>query len=322
MSILEMNEETLYRFFKRITTAEEETEIRSWVEESLENKELFFEQRKLFDSLELLKDEKDLQAVFSGKNLTPAPKFPIFREILKIAAVVAVTFLSVWFIFQETQKDEFVGMQAITVPAGQRINITLPDGTNVWLNARTTIQYPITFNRKERYIKLDGQAYFDVMHNEDVPFIVETDKGNIEVLGTKFDVMAYAGVDQFETALMEGSVKVNLTSDPTQTLILKPDTKAYLDNGKLCQTTLSDYSTYRWKEGLISFENSSFSQIMKEFEKSYGIEIVIRNDEIQKYHYTGKFRITDGVDYALRVLQKDIRFTYQRDLENHIIYIK
>lgn len=317
-----MNEETLYRFFKGIATEEEGKEIKIWVEKSLENKELFFEQRKLFDSLELLKDEKDLQAILSGKKSTPSPRFPIFREILKIAAVVAVTFLSVWFIFQEVQKDEFVGMQAITVPAGQRINITLPDGTNVWLNARTTIQYPIAFNKKERHIKLDGQAYFDVAHNEDVPFVVETDKGNIEVLGTKFDVMAYTGADQFETALMEGTVKVNLTSDPTQSLILKPDTKAYLDNGKLRQATLSDYSTYRWKEGLISFENSSFSQIMKEFEKSYGIEIVIRNDEIQKYYYTGKFRITDGVDYALRVLQKDIHFTYQRDLENHIIYIK
>ena len=92
-----------------------------------------------------------------------------------------------------------IALQTITVPAGQRINITLADGTNVWLNARTTIQYPITFNEKERLVKLDGEAYFDVTKDKSKPFIVQTNNYNVEVLGTKFDVDSYSETEIFET---------------------------------------------------------------------------------------------------------------------------
>lgn len=215
-----------------------------------------------------------------------------------------------------------VALQTIAVPAGQRINITLPDGTNVWLNARTTIQYPVNFNSNERIVKLNGEAYFDVAKDKTKPFIVQTDKYNVEVLGTKFDVESYSETGQFETALMEGSVRISSLKDAHESLMLKPNTKAYLHMGKLRVLPVDDLNPYRWREGLICFKNESFASIMKEFEKYYGINIYITNRQVQKYLYTGKFRQTDGVDYALRVLQKDIGFTYERDDDKHIIYIK
>ena len=215
-----------------------------------------------------------------------------------------------------------IALQTITVPAGQRINITLADGTNVWLNARTTIQYPITFNEKERLVKLDGEAYFDVTKDKSKPFIVQTDNYNVEVLGTKFDVNAYSETGEFETTLMSGSVKVASASDSTQKITLKPNNKDYLQDGKLHVTAVDDYNPYRWKEGLICFKTETFTSIMKDFEKYYGLTIQVKNKNVFKYVYTGKFRQTDGIDYALRVLQKDIKFTYQRDDENQIIYIE
>ncbi len=318
-----MNQEILYKFFKGQTTEEEQIALKAWIEENPENERLFFEQRKLYDSLTLLKDENDLQNILSQKKGAGSKrKFILFREVLKVASVAIIAFLAAYFLFPKSGEQRFTAMQTITVPAGQRINISLPDGTNVWLNARTTIQYPISFNDKDRSIKLDGQAYFDVMHDEDIPFIVETDKGKVQVLGTKFDVLAYSGSDDFETALMDGSVEVSLNSNPDRKMVLTPDTKAYLINGELHQAVLTDHNPYRWKEGLISFVECSFVDIMKEFEKSYGIEIVIQNSTVQKYSYTGKFRITDGIDYALRVLQKDLHFTYSRDADNNVLYIK
>lgn len=215
-----------------------------------------------------------------------------------------------------------IALQTITVPAGQRINITLADGTNVWLNARTTIQYPITFNEKERLVKLDGEAYFDVTKDKSKPFIVQTDNYNVEVLGTQFDVNAYSETGEFETTLMSGSVKVASVSDSTQKITLKPNNKVFLQDGKLHVTAVDDYNPYRWKEGLICFKNETFTSIMKDFEKYYGLTIQVKNKNVFKYVYTGKFRQTDGIDYALRVLQKDIKFTYQRDDENQIIYIE
>nr|WP_286083552.1 FecR family protein [Parabacteroides goldsteinii] len=113
-----------------------------------------------------------------------------------------------------------IALQTITVPAGQRINITLADGTNVWLNARTTIQYPITFNEKERLVKLDGEAYFDVTKDKSKPFIVQTNNYNVEVLGTKFDVDSYSETEIFETTLMEGSVRISSLTDANESLML------------------------------------------------------------------------------------------------------
>lgn len=86
-------------------------------------------------------------------------------------------------------------MQTVTVPSGQRANVILPDGTDVWLNAGTTIRYPISFMKGKREIILDGEAYFEVVHNEKCPFVVHTYAMDVEVLGTKFNVEAYSKKD-------------------------------------------------------------------------------------------------------------------------------
>lgn len=243
-------------------------------------------------------------------------------EALKVASVVLIS-LSLTFLYQYTRKQQEAGaMQTIYVPAGQRINMTLPDGTNVWLNARTKLQYPAVFAKEKRQVVLDGEAYFDVAKNKKQPFIVETNKCNLEVVGTKFNVEAHADREDFEATLMEGSVRVLSVADPNEQLTLMPDSKAYLKDGKLMVAHVDDYNPYRWKEGLICFKNESFTSIMKEFEKYYGVNIQIKQNKVVKYFFTGKFRQTDGIDYALRVLQRDIKFAYTRDDENQMIYIE
>lgn len=235
--------------------------------------------------------------------------------------IVSLTLCANFIYEQEQLSHTPVALQTIRVPAGQRINLTLPDGTNVWLNARTSLQYPITFNTKERLVKLDGQAYFDVSKNKKKPFIVQTNKHKVEALGTRFDIDSYSDSEGFETLLMEGSVKISTLTESGESLILLPHNKAYLQNGKLQVVAVNDSTPYRWKEGLICFKEATFASIMKEFKKHYGINIYIKNKQVQKYFYTGKFRQVDGIDYALRVLQKDIHFTYRRNDDSHIIYI-
>ncbi|NDV96881.1 DUF4974 domain-containing protein [Dysgonomonas sp. 521] len=319
-----MGSEILYRFFDGLTTDKENHEIREWVEASPQNRKHLHEERKLFDALVLLHDGSD--EISSADTVSEAPargrKRILQGAFMRVAAVVAILLMSGLLYMQIKNAGEDYGMQTINVPAGQYVNLSLPDGTNIWLNARTKIEYPVSFNKKERIVKLDGQAYFEVAHDEDVPFIVQTAKGNVRVLGTKFDVMAYANEDRFETTLMDGKVKVDLAPDAGQSLVLSPNTKSYLKDGKLEVTGIDDYDIYRWKEGLICFNDASFEDIMGSFEKTYGPKIIVENTRVNKYSYTGKFRFVDGIDYALRVLQKDIKFTYERDLENHTIYIK
>ena len=314
-----MNKDILYKFFEGNASFEEEAAVKQWMEESAENRLAFLKERKLFDAMLLLGNEEIIK---NGKKRFSINLSSLRTELIKIAAVVAITLGGSYFYYQSSLEKELMAMQTITVPAGQRINITLVDGTNVWLNARTSLSYPVKFGKNNRQVVLDGEAYFDVTKDKSKPFIVQTDNYNVEVLGTKFDVNAYSETGEFETTLMSGSVKVASASDSTQKITLQPNNKVYLQDGKLHVTAVDDYNPYRWKEGLICFKNETFTSIMKDFEKYYGLTIQVKNKNVFKYVYTGKFRQTDGIDYALRVLQKDIKFTYQRDDENQIIYIE
>ena len=314
-----MNKDILYKFFEGNASFEEEAAVKQWMEESAENRLTFLKERKLFDAMLLLGNEEIIK---NGKKRFSINLSSLRTELIKIAAVVAITLGGSYFYYQSSLEKELMAMQTITVPAGQRINITLVDGTNVWLNARTSLSYPVKFGKNNRQVVLDGEAYFDVTKDKSKPFIVQTDNYNVEVLGTQFDVNAYSETGEFETTLMSGSVKVASASDSTQKITLKPNNKVFLQDGKLHVTAVDDYNPYRWKEGLICFKNETFTSIMKDFEKYYGLTIQVKNKNVFKYVYTGKFRQTDGIDYALRVLQKDIKFTYQRDDENQIIYIE
>lgn len=314
-----MNKETLYKFFEGNTSLKEEEAVKQWLEESEENLQTLFKERKLFDAMLLLGNEKEIR---KGKKKFSINLNSLRTELIKIAAVVAITLVGSYFFYESMPDKDLMEMQTISVPAGQRISFTLTDGTNVWLNARTSLTYPVKFGKKNRQVILDGEAYFDVAKDKTKPFVVKTEKYNVEVLGTKFDVDAYSETGEFETTLMSGSVKIASLDDPSEELMLKPDNKVYLQDGKLQVTPVSDYNPYRWKEGLICFKDATFLSIMKDFEKYYGLNILVKNKEVRKFSYTGKFRQTDGIDYALRVLQKDIKYTYQRDDENQIIYIE
>ena len=310
-----MNKDLLYRFFNGEYSSKEENDIRQWMEESPENKKIFFDERRLFDTINLLVEKKDLR---KREKLWFKINRSWIIDLMKTAAIIIVTLaltLSYQYFFNETKLGI---MQKIETPAGQRVNIELSDGTVVWLNSRSKINYPTTFEGNQRRIKLEGEAYFEVAHNAKKPFIVETKYGNIEVLGTKFNLEVYPE-SGFITSLFEGCVKVE---SHNQQVILKPNQMAFLENGQLKAQVISDYTHYRWREGLICFKNESFISIMKKFEKIYGAEIKIETTRINDYYYSGKFRQSDGILNALRVLQKDVAFKFDKDEENNIIHIK
>ncbi|MDR1201562.1 MAG: FecR domain-containing protein [Tannerellaceae bacterium] len=308
-----MKKEILYKFFEGLASREEEQQIRNWMEASPENEQTLYKERKLFDAITLL-------AQTSRKKNSSRQRNRVM-EWLKIAAVVLVT-AGVGALYMNYRESSVsVAMQSVTVPAGQRVNISLPDGTNVWLNARSELRYPVSFNQKERRLYLDGEAYFEVKEDKEKPFIVSANQGSVEALGTAFNLEAYSEKGSFSTTLMNGRVRVS-SSDGKEATYLSPDSKAVLKDNKFTIEKVDDYTEYRWIEGLICFRNEPFTEIMKSFEKYYGATIEVQNQEVQKYTYTGKFRHTDGLDYALRVLQRDIHFTFSRDDENHIIYIE
>ena len=266
---------------------------------------------------------KVLRVYLSGMEKKSRPFYrTVLFEAMKIAAVFAITVACGTYFYKSKIRKIGEAMNTIKVPAGQRANLTLPDGTNVWLNARSEMCYPAAFTGNKREITLDGEAYFEVTHNDDKPFVVQTNKCNVEVLGTKFNVEAYSDSEDFCTSLMDGSVRVSDKGNPSESLVLAPNQQVSWINGHLQSKPIADFDPFRWKEGLICFKSMHFKELMSRFEKCYGIHIIIENPKLADYICSGKFRISDGIDKALRILQKDAKYTFERNKDESVIYIK
>ena len=311
---MNLNRELLYRFFNKETTLEEEKKIRLWIEESDENRQEFFRERKLFDAILLHGD----LAYKKVRTRFYIPWRRIAAALSGVAAIVLLTIYVTTYFLQQSFRDET--MNTVIVPQGQRVSLTLADGTKVWLNAKTKMEYPQSFKAfDERIVKVDGEAYFEVSKNKNRPFIVKTSKGDIEVLGTKFYVSAYATTNIFETSLIEGRVKVHTAYED---MTLYPRDKAVLQNGILTRKHIDDMDIYRWRDGLYCFKNLSFEDVLKQFEIYYDVRFVKENPQMANPKLNGKFRLIDGVDYALRVLQREVGFSFRRDEETSVIYLK
>ena len=278
----------------------------------------------MFNALQLFAPRPAARAAVSQPRpgRRPGPLMRLAAPALRIAAVVALAVGISWGVISHREHNWQQLTNRIVVPAGQRINLTLQDGTSVWLNAGTTFSYPTTFGTRQREVELDGEAYFDVTHNEEIPFVVHTSQMDIEVLGTEFNVEAYSDTEHFETSLIQGCVKVSSTSDPEQHVTLAPSQKTTMLDGQLVVENIDDYNVYRWREGLYCFRYKSFADILKDLEKYFDIEIRLENPRIAGIVLTGKFRIPEGLDFILKVLQLDVEFSYSRDIEHNIVYIQ
>lgn len=320
-----MEKKTLYRYFEGIASREEEEAVYCWLDTTPANEKELLREREFFDAMILAgsaegvkgKEEREQKQKRSGFRI-----HSFVREMLKVAAVITITVACGLYFHLADKKELLSVMNTISVPIGQRVNLKLPDGTLVWLNACSEIVYPAVFSGGKREVRLNGEAYFEVTHNVENPFVVRTEKCDIEVLGTKFNVEAYAGSGDFSTALMEGSVKVTGNGKSSRPVLLKPDQEVRLKGGRLAVSSISDYDHFRWREGLVCFKDVAFNELMTRFEKCYGIQIIVENKHLKEYTCSGKFRISDGVDNALRILQRDARYTFERNEDNSIIYIK
>lgn len=310
-----MDKEILYKYFSRQLSAEERDAVQRWVDECDANLEEFMAERAAFDASLLLMDESEVKT--EPKRKGAVRRF--FVRAMKVAAIVAVT-LCVSHIYNKVEFQESIPMCELRVPAGQQLNLTLADGSNVWLNSMTTLRYPAIFSEDERRVEIDGEGYFTVEKDAARPFRVETHKGTIEVLGTVFNVDAYSKCKNFSAALIEGKVKIQSGDNE---YYLSPDQIASCNaDGTISISPITNYDHFRWKEGIISVQNESFMQIMRKFEKFYGIKIVVEKRGMEQYAYSGKFYQADGVRYALKLLQHDMNFEFESDYENNIIHIK
>lgn len=307
-----ISEELLFKYFRSGTTPEEETMLNGWLEQDPAHRKRFRRMYDLYEALVLHGILPETARVRPSVNNRR-------KRILRIAALaaanaaaaVAIVFGAGRIVRNSVQDQLSRTMAEVRVPAGQQMDFVLPDSTCVKLNSGSSLRYPMAFSRKNRSVSLTGEAYFAVTHNPDKPFIVKTFASDIEVLGTEFNVDADPAAGIFSVALVKGSVKVG---NGTEELLMKPDETVNLVGGHLQKAAQDVRKHILWTQGIIDIGGQSFDELMRKFEKAFGVRIIIERADVPELNCTGgEIRINDGVDYALRVLQHLADFRYERE---------
>lgn len=192
----------------------------------------------------------------------------------------------------------------VTTPRGGQYQIILPDGSKVWLNAASSLKFPTVFSGKNRYVELQGEAYFEVTKNKNLPFIVKSTDQLIEVLGTHFDINNYPEEPQAKTTLLEGRVKAGsgkgaVYLDPgQQAVVSKADSPGNIKVLKDIDTEES----IAWKNGNFQFENASIETVMRQMSRWYNVDIEY-SGKIPGDHFSGSFSRNMNISQAFKLLE-------------------
>ncbi len=196
----------------------------------------------------------------------------------------------------------------LSTPNGGQYQLVLPDGSKVWLNAASTLRFPVMFTGSHRDVELTGEAYFEVVKNIKRPFRVTVGQMRVNVLGTHFNVDAYTEESDIKTSLIEGSV--NVTSNKL-TRVLKPGQQAVLDKKEeqVSVTTADIEEVMAWKNGFFQFEGAEIATIMRQLGRWYDLEIVYEG-RIPVRRFEGKISRREQLSDVLQILElSDIRFS-------------
>ena len=206
-----------------------------------------------------------------------------------------------------------------------QLELTLEDGTKLWLNSGTELEYPAVFSRKSRDVRVNsGEVLFDVARDIRRPFNVDTYASRISVLGTRFNVTVDESSKDFSAALLRGSIKVANKLSEGEEYILKANQMVKMRDDHLYVEQIEDPDAVEcWTSGLIDVVGVPFVQLMKKFEMAYDVDIIIDRDTVPEIRYTrGKLRVSDGIDHALTMLELVSDFTYEYDRQTNTIVIR
>ncbi|MBO9573892.1 MAG: FecR domain-containing protein, partial [Chitinophagaceae bacterium] len=208
--------------------------------------------------------------------------------------------------FPAGKEPQSITYNNMTTPRGGKYQLRLPDGTHVWLNAASSITYPVIFSGKERSVKITGEVYFEVAHDPSKPFRVHAADQELTVLGTHFNIKAYADEELLTTTLLEGKVSIkkatgtnSLILTPGQQAVTKPSTPSIALNKKA-----NIEAAMAWKNGLFHFENADVKTVMQQLARWYDVEIVYEG-RIPAKRFEGEIPMDAPASEVLAVLEKN-----------------
>ena len=323
-----MNEDLLIRFLTKTCTQEELLEVEQWISADRANAAWLFEMERIWS----LKDElrySEKKIIKAAYNRFTKAIYPVTQRktanntpgwLRYAAAIIIVLLLSanIYQIFKKDKSSDEVATNIIEVPVGQRVTVTLADGTKVWLNSGSILSYPTPFDPKSRIVHLDGEGYFEVTADKDYPFVVNTERLEVKALGTKFNVEAYPDND-IAVSLLEGQLHIQAD---TQTALMATNDLVTWSK----QTGLAHYRNKQvqpvtqWITGELMFVDKRLADIAKVLEKQFGVTIIIGNPELADESFTCRTQPNPALEQVLKLLENTKKLHYS--IQGQTVYIK
>ena len=336
-----MNEQSLHTdtandwitgYLTNSLTPEETQSLQEWLNASEENRKYFSDMQEVWiaasDETDDSSFNKDKAYQLFLKQTAATPQQGInkrkafqLRPWMYAAAMIIVVFICGTIAFQSGKSVIRNQLTQITIeaPYGSKTKLYLPDGTLVWLNAGSKMSYAQDFGINERTLNLTGEAYFEVIKNEEMPFKVHTEELDVKVLGTKFNFRNYKDDLEAKVCLLEGKVALNTREKET---ILHPDQQALLDKktGKLSVSGTKAAYSAEWTNDRLYFDEVLLSDIIKELERSYDVKITVADDTLNTIRFYGNFRKREqSIQEIMDVLSSTDKMTYTMNGKNIVI---
>lgn len=211
-------------------------------------------------------------------------------------------------------------MNRLIVPAGARYQIQLADGTQVWMNSLSELEYPVSFSTQERKVKLSGEAYFEVTKNPSAPFIIEANGYEVFVLGTSLNISAYSGDGFIQTTLVTGALEVNNREGTAYKL--NPGQMAMINHdGQEISINYVDTRLYTsWREGILHFNKITLQELAIKLERWYDVDIQFANEQTSKLLFSGAMENSRDVRFLLNLIGQAANVDFE--IVDRQIYVK
>jgi ferric-dicitrate binding protein FerR (iron transport regulator) len=225
---------------------------------------------------------------------------------------------------ENTKPEQVVTWQEVVVPRGNRMKLILPDKSSVWLNNETRFKYASDYSSGNREVELSGEAYFDIQHDTEHPFVVKIGDQRIKVLGTKFSVNAYPEDRLIETSLITGTVEFDshLKVNGNSKFLIEPGYSLFYDkqsNSVTSQRIQSSYYQY-WERGVYAFKDESFESLAVKIKRIFNVEIIFKDEYLKKKTYTGTININDNIFLFMEAIRRTsvepIEYHYNKNIIN------
>jgi ferric-dicitrate binding protein FerR (iron transport regulator) len=248
--------------------------------------------------------------IFSAKVTPALKKFTNYAAVFVIVITTVLLYDTLTIQETTTEVAEVVEWEIISNPKGKRSKVTLPDGTLVDLNHESTLKYPKQFDSKTRLVELHGEAFFDVVHKDDHPFVVKTGVLETEVYGTSFNINSFAYLDELDISLVTGKVKVRKTIDDTEatdSLFLNPGEQVQFNkiSHEMVKNEFDIESAIAWKNGTLIFKEVGFTDFIDKLERWYGVNFHIKGTPPKNWKLNATYQ-NEKIEDILR----GIRFIY------------